>query len=152
MCFWIEAVPERNAEVVGFQTEIGFCEMQCISEKIYCRILSGIFVSSAKNTFVLMFDSEFVIIESLGVIHTAQCDILYRYTSLWYYTELMLFPSEWFKFWLWSLFKVTFACNHSFQGHIYHKCKWTEFSAIFSSDVLWVSGLWSFADEPMTMA
>ena len=71
----------------------------------------GDFCSSAQNTFVLMFDSEFVIIESLGV--------LYRYTSLWYYTELMLFPSEWFKFWLWSVFKDTFACNHSFQGHIY---------------------------------
>ena len=79
----------------------------------------GDFCSSAQNTFVLMFDSEFVIIESLGVIHTAQCDILYRYTSLWYYTELMLFPSEWFKFWLWSVLKDTFACNHSFQGHIY---------------------------------
>ena len=71
----------------------------------------GDFCSSAQNTFVLMFDSELVIIESR--------DILYRYTSLWNYTELTRFPSEWFKFWLWSLFKVTFACNHSFQGHIY---------------------------------
>ena len=79
----MEAVPERNAEVVGFQTEIGFCEMQCISEKIYCRILSGIFLPlHIQNTFVLMFDSEFVIIESLGVIHTAQCAILYIDTSL----------------------------------------------------------------------